>query len=134
MFAVLTAAAPARVEAAAEAPTDIVWPTYDEIERNGDLVLDCDRLATEIGHVSSDIHLLNTAKVRVEDILHTAFDLERYSGTNSGGHFIRPSEVKGKESYAAAREQIVFSLHFASARHDFLVKLHPYCKPTAPSR
>ena len=110
--------------------SDIVWPTYDQAQRNTDAFLDCSQLQSQIAHVRSDITLLNKAQVRIEDVLRSAFDMERYGGSNGpGGQRISAGIVEGKESYAAARQQIVASLRVAVARRDYLKSLEPDCRP-----
>lgn len=123
----LLAVAPA---AQAESRSDIVWPTYDRIERLSDRGLNCTALVDEIAHVGSDIRLLNTARSRVEDVLHSAFDMERYGGSNGpGGTRLHVGSVNGKEAYPKAREKIVASLKVAQSRRDYLKSLEPGCKP-----
>jgi len=110
--------------------SDIVWPTYDQAERNTDAFLNCTQIQGQIAHVSSDITLLNKAQARVEDVLHSAFDMERYGGsTGTGGQRISSGAVNGKENYAAARQQIVASLRMATLRRDHLKSLEPDCRP-----
>ena len=110
--------------------SDIVWPTYDQAERNTDAFLNCTQIQGQIAHVSSDITLLNKAQARVEDVLHSAFDMERYGGsTGPGGQRISSGAVNGKENYAAARQQIVASLRVATLRRDHLKSLEPDCRP-----
>jgi len=110
--------------------SDIVWPTYDQAERNTDAFLNCTQIQGQIAHVSSDITLLNKAQARVEDVLHSAFDMERYGGsTGPGGQRISSGAVNGKENYAAARQQIVASLRMATLRRDHLKSLEPDCRP-----
>ena len=65
--------------------SDIVWPTYDQAQRNTDAFLNCTQLQNQIAHVGSDITLLNKAQLRVEDVLHSAFDMERYGGSTGPG-------------------------------------------------
>lgn len=116
-------------EAWAQAPSDIVWPTYDQAERASDSGLACAGLETEIAHVASDISLLRKAQTQVEQILHTAFDMERYGTRNgAGGMPVAAGASNGKESYAAARGEIVASLRVAERRRDYLKGLEPGCK------
>ncbi|HMH65285.1 MAG TPA: hypothetical protein VK515_06850 [Rhizomicrobium sp.] len=123
-FALVTVLSPALAE------SDIVWPGYDEVERSGDALLDCSQLHAQIDHVGSDVSLLRKAQVRVEDALRSAFDMERYGGSNGpGGQRISSGTVQGKESYAAAREAIVASLKNATARQSHLKSLEPACRP-----
>src|SRR5471030_1537619 len=83
--------------------SDIVWPTYDQAERNTDAFLNCAQIQGQIAHVSSDITLLNKAQARVEDVLHSAFDMERYGGsTGTGGQRISSGAVNGKEKIGRA--------------------------------
>ena len=114
----------------AQSQSDIVWPTYDRVEKPSDPGLGCRALGSEIAQVAADIKLLNHAKVRTEDVLRSAFDMERYAGTTSpGGEHMAGGPVNGKEAYATAREQIVGSLKVAEARRDHLKSLEPACKP-----
>ena len=109
--------------------SDIVWPTYSRSERSDDALLNCTQLQGEIAHVASDIRLLHKAQARAEDALHSAFDMERYGGsTGLGGQRFDPGIVEGKESYAAARGNIVASLRVATARREHLKSLEPACK------
>jgi hypothetical protein len=120
--------------AAAQSQSDIVWPTYSQAEHSGDAALTCGQLQGEIAHVSSDISLMHKAQTRVQDVLRSAFDLERYGGSNGpGGQRISAGTVGGKESYAAARGEIVASLQVAMARREHLKSLEPACK-TAPQQ
>ena len=116
--------------AQAQSQSDIVWPTYDQVARVSDPSLNCAALEAEISHVASDIHLLNKAQTRVEDVLHSAFDLERYGGSNGpGGMRVSIGGVAGKEAYAKARGEILASLRVAQGRRDHLKSLEPGCKP-----
>jgi hypothetical protein len=127
MAIILFAAGPV---AAAQSQSDIVWPTYDQTKRLSDPSLNCAALAAEIVHVTSDIHLLNKAQSRVEEVLHSAFDLERYGSANGpGGMRVSTGAVGGKEAYTNARGQIVASLRIAESRRDHLKSLEPDCKP-----
>jgi hypothetical protein len=127
-FTLLVVLMPGRVLAISQ--SDIVWPTYDQVERNTDAFLNCAQIQGQIAHVSSDITLLNKAQARVEDVLHSAFDMERYGGsTGPGGQRISSGAVNGKENYAAARQQIVASLRMATLRRDHLKSLEPDCRP-----
>ncbi len=115
---------------AQQSQSDVVWPTYDLVEFPSDTKLGCDALAAEITHVGADIRMLNKAKLRVEDILHSAFDMERYGGSRGPGSSRIPiGAVDGKETYATARGQIVVSLKVAEARQDHLKSLEPACRP-----
>ena len=68
--------------------------------------------------------------MRVEDILHSAFDMERYGKEpGPGGGALSAGAVNGKEAYAVAREQIIASRHNAERRRGYLQSLHPACKP-----
>jgi hypothetical protein len=126
IFATLLEVAPA----AAASQSDIVWPTYDQARQVADGLLNCGALDKEIAHTAADVELLEHAKARVEDVLHSAFDMERYGGTNSpGGQRIAGGSVYGKEAYSAARGQIVESLRVAQKRRDWLQTLKPSCKP-----
>lgn len=119
----------ASVPAGAVSQSDIVWPTYATARHPGDTVLDCQALEAEIHHVVADLIMLDKAKLRVEDVLHSAFDLERYGKTRGpGGQEMSTGAVDGKENYAIAREQIVFSLRTAGQRRDWLQSLRPACK------
>ena len=113
----------------AESGSDIVWPGYDQVEKSGDAGLDCPQLAAEIHQVSKDVTLLNRAQTRVEDVLHSAFDMERYGGSNTPGQRISSGAVDGKQAYASARVQIVASLKVAIARREHLKSLEPGCRP-----
>lgn len=114
----------------AQSQSDIVWPTYDQVERSSDPGLACPALRSEIAHVASDIALLQRAQTRVEDILRSAFDMERYGGSNApGGQRVSGGPVFGKEAYPKAREEIVASLRVAQRRRDHLKSLEPGCKP-----
>jgi hypothetical protein len=114
----------------AQSQSDVVWPTYDRAEKSSDAGLTCAALQAEIAHVTADIGLLRKAQNRVEDILHSAFDMERYGGTNGpGGQRISGGMVNGKEAYAQARVDIVASLRVAQKRQDRLKGLEPDCKP-----
>ena len=113
----------------AQSQSDIVWPTYDQVERTSDAGLGCTALRAEIAHVAADVSLLNHARIRTEDVLRSAFDMERYGGTHTTGGRIGGGPVNGKEAYATAREQIVGSLKVARARQDYLKSLEPACKP-----
>ena len=114
----------------AQSQSDVVWPTYDQVKRLSDDSLTCPALQAEIAHVSSDIHLLYKAQTRVEDVLHSAFDMERYGHTRGpSGQMVASGGVAGKEAYATARGQIVVSLKTALARRDHLKSLEPGCKP-----
>ena len=109
--------------------SDIVWPTYDQVEKSGDAGLTCPQLAGEIHQVSRDVTLLNRAQTRVEDVLHSAFDMERYGGSDTHGVRVSSGAVDGKGAYADARVQIVKSLDVATARRDHLKSLEPGCRP-----
>jgi hypothetical protein len=114
----------------AQSMSDIVWPTYDQIDRASDTGLNCTALQAEIGHVAADIGVLRKAQTRTEDALHSAFDMERYGGSRGpGGMRVSSGAVNGKEVYATAREQIVASLKIAQKRRDRLKALEPDCKP-----
>jgi hypothetical protein len=114
----------------AQSQSDIVWPTYDYVARVSDPGLTCAALAAEINHVAADIHLLNRAQTQVENVLRSAFDLERYGGSNGpGGMRVSIGGVAGKEAYAKARGEIVASLRVAQGRRDHLKGLEPGCKP-----
>ena len=114
----------------AQSQSDIVWPTYDSALRGSDAELSCPALQAELAHVTADIGLLQKAQNRVEDVLHSAFDMERYGGSNGpGGQRISSGAVHGKEAYAQARGQIVASLRTAQLRRDQLKRLEPDCKP-----
>jgi hypothetical protein len=114
----------------AQSQSDIVWPTYDRVERDSDRGLACPALRSEIAHVASDIVLLERAQTRVEDVLRSAFDMERYGGSNGpGGQRVSGAPVTGKEAYPKAREEIVASLRVAQKRRDHLKSLEPDCKP-----
>ena len=114
----------------AQAPSDIVWPTYDRAALVSDPLLNCAALQAEIAHVTSDISLLRKAQNRVEEALHTAFDMERYGNRNgAGGMRVSAGAANGKEAYAGARSQIVASLRVAQERRDHLKGLEPDCKP-----
>lgn len=127
-FTLLVVLMPGRVLAISQ--SDIVWPPYDQAERNTDAFLNCAQIQGQIAHVSSDITLLNKAQARVEDVLHSAFDMERYGGsTGPGGQRVSSGAVNGKENYAAARQQIVASLRMATLRRDHLKSLEPDCRP-----
>ena len=116
----------------AQAPSDIVWPTYDQAERVSDSGLHCADLAAEIAHVTADVSVLRKAQTRVEEVLHTAFDMERYASRNgAGGMRVSAGAVNGKEAYAEARGQIVASLRIAQTRRDHLKSLEPGCKPAS---
>jgi len=120
----------AQLGARAQSQSDIVWPTYDRVARVSDPILSCAALAAEISHVASDIHLLNKAQTQVENVLHSAFDMERYGGSNGpGGMRVSIGGVAGKEVYAKARGEIVASLRVARGRRDHLKSLEPGCKP-----
>ena len=114
----------------AQSQSDIVWPTYDQVQHVADARLNCTALDNEIGHTAADISLLEHAKRRVEDVLHSAFDMERYAGSHApDGGRVAGGAVHGKEAYAAARGQIVESLKIAQKRRDWLAGLKPACKP-----
>ena len=114
----------------AESQSDITWPSYDQVQHVGDGLLNCAALGNEIAHVDADLTLLEHAKARVEDVLHSAFDMERYAGTRDpGGGRVPGGAVHGKEAYSAARGQIVEALKIAHQRHDWLISLKPNCKP-----
>jgi len=114
----------------AQSQSDVVWPTYDQVKRLSDDSLTCAALEAEIAHVSSDIRLLYKAQARVEDVLHSAFDMERYGHARGpSGQMVASGGVAGKEAYATARGQIVVSLKTALARRDHLKSLEPGCKP-----
>jgi hypothetical protein len=116
--------------ALAVSQSDIVWPTYDHVEHSGDASLDCSQLQARITHVGSDVALMHKAQARVEDVLRSAFDIERYGGsTGPGGQRISSGAVNGKEGYAAARGEIVASLKVAMARQVHLKSLEPACRP-----
>lgn len=117
-------------QAWAQSQSDIVWPTYDQAERTSDAGLNCPALGAEITHVSADIRMLEKAQIRVEDVLRSAFDMERYGGSNGAGGMRVPSGgVGGKEAYPVAREQIVASLRIAKKRRDHLKSFESGCKP-----
>jgi hypothetical protein len=125
--AIMVAAGP---QAWAESQSDIVWPTYDQVDRASDTGLNCAALQAEITHVSADIRMLGKAQVRVEDVLHSAFDMERYaSSSGPAGTRVSIGAVDGKEAYPVARGQIVMSLKIAQKRRDHLKSLEPGCKP-----
>ena len=126
IFGVLLGAVPA---GAGTSQSDIVWPTYDEVRHVGDGLLNCAALDRETGQVAADVRLLHHAQVRVEDVLHSAFDMERYSGSHGPGGRVPGGAVNGKEAYADARGQIVASLRVAEQRRDWLTTLKPSCKP-----
>jgi len=114
----------------AQSQSDVVWPTYDSAERSSDAGLDCPALKAEVGKVTSDIHLLRVAQNRVENILHSAFDMERYAHTRGpSGEMVAAGGESGKEAYARARGDIVASLRVAQKREDHLKSLEPDCKP-----
>jgi hypothetical protein len=116
----------------AESQSDIVWPTYDQADQATDSGLTCPALQAEITHVSADIRMLERAQVRVEDVLHSAFDMERYGSSSSpGGTRVSIGAVGGKEAYPVARGQIVVSLKIAQKRRDHLKSLAPGCKPAS---
>ena len=116
--------------AQAQSQSDVVWPTYDSVVRSSDAGLDCVALKAEIAKVAADIHLLRKAQNRVEDILHSAFDMERYAHTRGpSGEMVSAGGVSGKEAYAKARVDIVASLGVAQKREDHLKGLEPGCKP-----
>ena len=125
-FCALVCATPA----VGESQSDIVWPTYDAAQHVADNLLNCSTLGNETAHTAADITLLEHAKARVEEVLHSAFDMERY-GRNGGpgGQKTALGSVDGKESYATARGQIVESLKIAHQRRDWLESLKPNCKP-----
>jgi len=113
-----------------QSQSDIVWPTYDQADKISDPGLNCGALQAEVAHVTADILMLQKAQVRVEDVLHSAFDMERYGGSaGPGGVRVSAGVVHGKEAYAAARGQIVASLRIAQKRRDDLRSLEPGCKP-----
>ena len=114
---------------AATSQSDIVWPTYDQARQVSDGLLNCDALDKEIAHTAADLKLLHHAQTRVEDVLHSAFDMERYAGSRGIGGQSPGGAVDGKEAYAAARGQIVSSLRIAEQRRDWLATLKPSCKP-----
>jgi hypothetical protein len=123
----LLAMAPA---AWSQSQSDIVWPTYDQAARPSDPGLNCAALGAEIAHVGSDISLLRKAQVRVEEVLHSAFDMARYGGAKGpGGMRISGTDVSGQDAYIQARGQIVASLKVALTRRDRLKSLEPDCKP-----
>ena len=128
--AIVLAMVMAAPQALAQSQSDIVWPTYDRVALVSDPLLNCGALQAEIAHVTSDISLLRKAQNRVEEALHSAFDMERYGGRNGpGGMRVSTGAADGKESYAAARSQIVASLRVAQERRDHLKGLEPDCKP-----
>lgn len=127
---ILMAAVLAATPAMAQSQSDIVWPTYDRVALVSDPLLNCAALKTETAHVASDIATLQRAQDRVEAVLHSAFDMERYGGSNGpGGLRVSSGAVDGKEAYSAAREQILASLKTARSRRDHLKGLEPDCKP-----
>src|ERR1700712_4733594 len=86
-----------RAPGRAESQSDIVWPTYDQVDRASDTGLNCAALQAEITHVSADIRMLGKAQVRVEDVLHSAFDMERYaSSSGPAGTRVSIGAVDGK--------------------------------------
>jgi hypothetical protein len=128
--AILAAILLAPPQAWAQSQSDIVWPTYDQAAFVSDPLLNCSALAAESAHVAADIHLLEKARTRVEDVLRSAFDMERYGRSNGpGGMSVSGGIVGGREAYATARGQIVASLKVALQRRDHLKDLEPACKP-----
>jgi hypothetical protein len=118
--------------AGAVSQTDITWPSYydSEVQRPTDPGLDCQALDAEIAHVGQGVSSLTKAQLRVEDMLHTAFDLERYGKEpGPGGGSLSAGAVNGKEAYSTAREQIIASRHNAQKRRAYLESLRPACKP-----
>ena len=114
----------------AQSQSDIVWPTYDQVQHSSDPDLGCPALDAEIAHVASDISLLRKAQNRVEEVLHSAFDMARYGGGKGpGGMRISGTDVSGQDSYIQARGQIMASLKVAMGRRDYLKSLEPNCKP-----
>jgi hypothetical protein len=110
---------------------DIVWPTYVQATHTTDAKLTCPELHQEIAHVDADIKLLDTARDQVETAMRTAFDIQRYTSSRSGG----PSGTRGpstdenkEEDFARARDDIVSSKKVAVARHAFLTNLLAICK------
>lgn len=114
----------------AQSQSDIVWPTYDQVERSSDTELTCPALGSEIAHVTSDISLLRRAQNRVEEVLHSAFDMARYGGGNGpGGMRVSGTDVSGQDAYIQVRGQIMASLKVALGRQNYLKSLEPGCKP-----
>ncbi len=68
------------VPAQAVSQSDITWPSFydSEVRRSTDPGLDCQALDGEIADVDEGVVMLIKAQTRVEDILHSAFDMERY--------------------------------------------------------
>lgn len=127
MLVAMVLAAP---QALAQSQSDIVWPTYDQVALVSDSLLNCTALQAEAARVASDIHVLLKAQTRVEDVLRSSFDMERYGGGNApGGMRVGSTTVIGREAYAEARGQIVSSLKIARQRRDHLKDLEPDCKP-----
>lgn len=121
--------------------SDIVWPTYTTATRASDAALTCTQLHKEIGHVDADIVMLDTARDRVENILHTAFDNTRsiqtsgqegYAHNFGGGS--QTSQATGDVDYNRARAAIADSRRVALERRDVLTNLLSGCKdlPAAP--
>jgi hypothetical protein len=114
----------------AQSGSDVVWPTYDQVEHSADTGLGCPALGTEIAHVTSDIRMLHKAQNRVEEVLHSAFDMARYGGGKGpGGMRVSGTDVSGQDSYIQARGQIVASLKVAQERQTYLKSLELGCKP-----
>lgn len=118
--------------AGAISQSDITWPGFydSDVRRPADPGLDCRALDAEIAHVDEGISTLKKAQARVEDVLHSAFDMERYGKEpGPGGQTLGAGAVSGKEAYATAREQIIASRHNAERRRAYLESLRPACKP-----
>jgi len=90
--------------------------------------LSCEQLHAEIDHVSSDIKLLDTARVEVEAAIRSAFDLDRYRMTKGIGNTTTSGNGGGEESFARAHDEIIASKKVAVARRSFLTNLLSICK------
>jgi len=125
----LTAAA--LLGAAAYAEEDIIWPTYSQVVYPSDAMLSCDRLHAEIDHVSSDLAMLEKARDRVQEAMHTGFDLQRYRTTYQAGSPQHTGNGPGGEYvYPKARAEIIASQKVARDRRNHLENLLLFCKPT----
>ena len=131
--AILVTAASAILVAAAFAEStqgdgDIVWRTYTDAVLPGDSHLTCTALRAEIARVGDDISMMEKARDRVVQNMHTAADLERYGGHRSQGTLVFTGNGSGEQVYAKAFDDIRSSKKVAHTRLNHLQSLVPFCR------